>query len=60
MQFMYSVDNFIADIGGYMGLLLGASVLNLYTMAVGRAKQGNGRIETIYTMKMFPLERKSI
>ena len=29
-QWFYDISNFVADFGGYMGLLLGASVITLY------------------------------
>ena len=28
--FIYDINSFIADVGGYMGLLLGSSILSLY------------------------------
>ena len=34
-QWVYSKDNFIADVGGYLGLLLGVSVITVYDMLVG-------------------------
>ena len=33
-KWLYDLSNFIADVGGYMGLLLGASVLTVYNMAL--------------------------
>ena len=34
----YTTDNFIADVGGYLGLLLGASVLALFDFIVDLIK----------------------
>ena len=31
---MYDMNDFIADVGGYLGLLLGHSVLSVYFMSV--------------------------
>ena len=51
-QYMiYDVDSFIADIGGYMGLLLGSSILSLYMTLEAALKKFfrkpiNGKIET--------------
>ena len=28
---IYDTDSFVADVGGYMGLLLGYSIMSLYT-----------------------------
>ena len=33
--FVHDLYSFFADIGGYMGLLLGSSILSLYDEAVG-------------------------
>ena len=33
--FIYDINSFIADFGGYLGLLLGASVITLYEWIVG-------------------------
>ena len=30
---VYNIDNFIADIGGYLGLLLGQSIFSIYSMS---------------------------
>ena len=32
---VYDVDDFIADVGGYLGLLLGHSILSIYYISVG-------------------------
>ena len=32
---IYDTDSFIADIGGYLGLLLGHSILSIYSTLVG-------------------------
>jgi hypothetical protein len=31
---LYTTSNFMADVGGYMGLLLGASMLSIYDEAI--------------------------
>ena len=36
---IYDESNLIADLGGYLGLLLGVSVLNIYQMMVKLAKK---------------------
>ena len=36
---LYTQDNFIADVGGYLGLLLGASALTLYDFIVDMGKR---------------------
>ena len=41
---IYTRNNFIADFGGYLGLLLGSSLLALYD-------QGKGLIIKLYRMK---------
>ena len=33
-RWIYTIDNLVADIGGYLGLLLGSSILNIYEQAV--------------------------
>ncbi len=37
--YMYDVDDFVADVGGYLGLLIGASVISVvdYVIDVARA-----------------------
>ena len=47
------MDSFIADVGGYMGLLLGISLLSIYRAVehstrklVGRTRQGKSMIDT--------------
>ena len=51
-QYMiYDMDSFVADIGGYMGLLLGSSLLSLYMTLEAALKKFfrkpiNGKIET--------------
>ena len=37
-QYLYSETQFIADVGGLLGLLLGASVLGLFESGLGLAK----------------------
>lgn len=34
-QLLYDIDNFIADVGGYLGLLLGASIVSLFDAGLG-------------------------
>jgi hypothetical protein len=34
-KFTYDTNNFVADFGGFLGLLLGLSFLDMYNMAVG-------------------------
>ena len=36
---LYEMDSFIADVGGYMGLLLGISLLSIYRAAEDCAKR---------------------
>ena len=33
-QFIYGVQNLIADIGGYLGLLLGLSIFTIYQIMI--------------------------
>ena len=33
--FVYDTSNFIADVGGYLGLLMGHSILSIYYMSTG-------------------------
>ena len=45
---LYNVNNFIADVGGYLGLLLGASVLTIYQDILDFvANKGKGRETTV-------------
>jgi hypothetical protein len=32
---LYGLTNFIADVGGYLGLLLGASILSIFDYCIG-------------------------
>ena len=38
-RLLYSPDNFVADIGGYLGLLLGQSLLTMFDMVVKLARK---------------------
>ena len=38
---VYDVDDFIADVGGYLGLLLGHSILSIYYISVGWFTESN-------------------
>jgi hypothetical protein len=35
----YKIENFIADFGGYLGLLLGASLLDIYDLSLENIKR---------------------
>ena len=59
---LFSTTDFIADVGGYLGLFLGASILSFYDIMVnfiGRitkssgmaAKGRNGKSENTYRVK---------
>ena len=41
---IYEMDSFIADVGGYMGLLLGYSILSLYTEIEALLKKFSPRL----------------
>ena len=43
---VYDMSNFIADVGGYLGLLMGHSILSIYYLSTGwLAKRNMGRYE---------------
>ena len=41
---VYDFDSFIADVGGFMGLLLGCSVFSLYNDLAGMVEKIKGKV----------------